>query len=173
MFEYLMPTLVMQTFPLTLLDQTYGGAVDRQRAFGQDHGIPWGTSESAYNLRDRHHTYQYHAFGVPGLALERRIGQDLVVAPYATALALAVQPQRAFANLAVLETKGALGEFGFYDSLDYTRHPPDARFTIVRNYMAHHVGMSLVALTNVLTGQAWPRRFHADPLVQAAERLLH
>ena len=124
MFEYLMPTLVMQSFPLTLLDQTYHGAVHSQMAFGRDHGVPWGTSESAYNLRDRHHTYQYHAFGVPDLALERRIGQDIVVAPYATALALTVEPERALANLAALEERGALGTYGFYDALDYTRPAP-------------------------------------------------
>ncbi|MEK7403367.1 MAG: glucoamylase family protein [Gemmatimonadota bacterium] len=173
MFEYLMPTLVMQVFPLTLLDQTYRSAVKRQMAYGADHGVPWGTSESAYNLRDRHATYQYRAFGVPQLALERRIGQDLVVAPYATALALAVAPRRAFANLAALEAKGALGDFGFYDALDYTRPEPGKRYAIVRNYMAHHVGMSLVALTNALMGDIWPRRFHAEPLVRAAELLLH
>jgi cyclic beta-1,2-glucan synthetase len=173
MFEYLMPTLVMQAFPLTLLDQTHRSAVRRHMAYGEDHGVPWGTSESAYNLRDRHHTYQYRAFGVPELALERRIGQDLVVAPYATALALTVAPQQAFANLAALEQRGALGDFGFYDALDYTRPEPGKRYAIVRNYMAHHVGMSLVALTNALAGDVWPRRFHAEPLVRAAELLLH
>jgi len=173
MFEYLMPTLVMRAFPLTLLDQTYRGAVRRQIAYGADHGVPWGTSESAYNLRDRHLTYQYRAFGVPDLALERRIGQDLVVAPYATALALAVDPEAAFANLAVLETKGALGRYGFYDALDYTRPVPGQRYAIVRNYMAHHIGMALVAFTNAVTGQLWQRRFHADPLVRSVELLLH
>jgi cyclic beta-1,2-glucan synthetase len=173
MFEYLMPSLVMRVFPLTLLDQTQHSAVRRQIAYGHDHGVPWGTSESAYNLRDRHHTYQYRAFGVPELALERRIGQDLVVAPYATVLALAVAPARAFENLAALEKKGALGDFGFYDALDYTRPDPGKRYAIVRNFMAHHVGMSLVALTNALTDGIWPRRFHADPLVRAAELLLH
>ena len=173
MFEYLMPTLVMQAFPDTLLDQTYHSAVHRHIEFGKDHGVPWGTSESAYNLRDRHQTYQYRAFGVPELALERRIGQDLVVAPYATALALTVAPDRAFANFATLDEHGALGDYGFYDALDYTRPAPGERFAVVRNYMAHHVGMSLVALTNALTGQIWPRRFHADPLVRSAELLLH
>ena len=173
MFEYLMPTLVMQAFPDTLLDQTYRSAVHRQVMFGKHHGVPWGTSESAYNLRDRHQTYQYRAFGVPELALERRIGQDLVVAPYATALALTVAPERAFANFAALEEKGALGSYGFYDALDYTRPAPGERYAVVRNYMAHHVGMSLVALTNAVTDGIWPRRFHAEPLVRSAELLLH
>ncbi|HEU4996928.1 MAG TPA: glucoamylase family protein [Gemmatimonadaceae bacterium] len=173
MFEYLMPTLVMRSFPLTLLDQTYRSAVERQMAYGREHGVPWGTSESAYNLRDRHLTYQYRAFGVPDLALERRIGQDLVVAPYASALALSVAPEGALANLATLEAKGALGDFGFFDSLDYTRPEPGKRFAIVRNYMAHHVGMSLVSLANLLNDRLWQRRFHADPLVRSVELLLH
>jgi cyclic beta-1,2-glucan synthetase len=173
MFEYLMPTLVMRSYPYTLLDQTYHSAVKRQIAFGDDHGVPWGTSESAYNLRDRHATYQYRAFGVPDLALERRIGQDLVVAPYASALALDVAPERALENLAKLESKGALGDYGFFDALDYTRPEPGSRYAIVRNHMAHHVGMSLVALTNVLNDRVWKKRFHADPLVRAVELLLH
>ncbi|HMC54554.1 MAG TPA: glucoamylase family protein [Gemmatimonadaceae bacterium] len=173
MFEYLMPSLVMRSFPQTLLDQTYRSAVKRQMAFGVDHGVPWGTSESAYNLRDRHFTYQYRAFGVPELALERRIGQDLVVAPYATALALAVAPQHAMENLATLEQMGALGEFGFHDALDYTRPEPGERFAIVRNYMAHHVGMSLLAIANAVRDNVWQRRFHADPVVRASELLLH
>lgn len=173
MFEYLMPSLVMQSFPFTLLDQTFRGAVRRQIAYGDEHGVPWGTSESAYNLRDRHFTYQYRAFGVPDLALERRIGQDLVVAPYASALALAIEPHRALANLAKLEHHGALGDCGFYDALDYTRPVPGSRYAVVRTYMAHHVGMSLVALANVLTERVWQRRFHADPLVRSVELLLH
>ena len=173
MFEYLMPTLVMRSFPFTLLDQTYRSAVRRQVAHGADHGVPWGTSESAYNLRDRHLTYQYRAFGVPELALERRIGQDLVVAPYASALALVVDPERALANLATLEAKGALSDYGFYDALDYTRPDPGKRFAIVRNHMAHHIGMSLVALANVLLDHVWQRRFHADPVVRSVELLLH
>ncbi|MEX2179429.1 MAG: glucoamylase family protein [Gemmatimonadaceae bacterium] len=173
MFEYLMPTLVMRSFPFTLLDQTYRSAVRRQIAFGAGHGVPWGTSESAYNLRDRHHTYQYRAFGVPDLALERRIGSDLVVAPYAAALALAVEPERALANLGAMEAKGALGEYGFYDALDYTRPEPGNRYALVRNFMAHHIGMSLVAMTNALTGRVWQQRFHADPLVRSVELLLH
>jgi cyclic beta-1,2-glucan synthetase len=173
MFEYLMPTLVMRSFPFTLLDQTFRGAVQRQIAYGLDHGVPWGTSECAYNLRDRHLTYQYRAFGVPDLALERRIGQDIIVAPYASALALAVAPRQALSNLGVLEGKGALGDYGFYDALDYTRPAAGARYALVRTFMAHHVGMSLVALTNALTEDLWPRRFHTDPLVRSAQLLLH
>jgi cyclic beta-1,2-glucan synthetase len=173
MFEYLMPALVMHAFPLTLLDQTYGGAVRRHVAYGAGRGVPWGVSESAYNVRDRHLTYQYRAFGVPDLALKRGLARDLVIAPYASALAAMVDADAALDNLAALERKGALGPYGFRDALDYTRPEPGERYAVVRNYMAHHVGMSLVALTNVLAGDLWPRRFHADPLVRAAELLLH
>lgn len=172
-FEYLMPGLVMRTLPSTILDQTYDGVVLRHIAFGAERMVPWGVSESAYNLRDRHLTYQYRAFGVPDLALKRGLGRDLVVAPYATALAMMVDPMRSIENLATLEGKGALGDYGFRDALDYTRPEPGRRYAIVSTYMAHHVGMSLVALTNALTEDVWCRRFHAEPLVKAVELLLH
>ena len=173
MFEYLMPALVMRSFPLTLLDQTARGAVRRQMSYAAALGLPWGVSESAYNLRDRHLTYQYRAFGVPDLALKRGLGRDLVIAPYASALAAMVEPVAALDNLGLLERKGALGPYGFRDALDYTRPEPGARYAVVQNYMAHHLGMSLVALTNVLTTDVWQQRFHADPLVRSAELLLH
>ena len=173
MFEYLMPLLVMRSFPETLLDQTYGSALRRQMAYGAEHGAPWGVSESAYNLRDRHLTYQYRAFGVPDLALKRGLGRDYVVAPYAAALAVMVDAPRALANLAALEGMGTLGPYGFRDAVDYTRPDPGTRHAVVRTYMAHHIGMSLVALTNALTAQRWQRRFHDDPMVRAAELLLH
>ena len=173
MFEYLMPALVMRSFPGTILDDTCTGAVRRHIAYAARYGVPWGVSESAYNLRDRHHTYQYRAFGVPDLALKRGLGRDLVIAPYASALAAQVVPRRAIANLTALEALGALGAYGFRESLDYTRPGNGQRFAMVCTWMAHHVGMSLVALTNALTGQRWQRRFHADPLVRATELLLH
>jgi cyclic beta-1,2-glucan synthetase len=173
MFEYLMPALVMQSFPHTVLDQTYRAAVRRHVAYGAARGVPWGVSESAYNFRDRQLTYQYRAFGVPDLGLKRGLGHDLVIAPYATLLAAMVEPQKAFANLAVLEGKGALGPYGFRDALDYTRPEPRQRFAVVGNYMAHHVGMSLVALDNVLCARTWQQRFHADALVRSVELLLH
>ena len=172
MFEYLMPALVMRSFPFTVLGDTYESTVRRQIAYGAERHVPWGVSESAYNLRDRHLTYQYRAFGVPDLALKRGLGSDLVIAPYASALALMVEPARAMANLEAEEQLGALGEYGFRDAIDYTRPDPGQRFAIVKNYMAHHIGMSIVALTNVLEGEVWQRRFHDDPLVRAAELLL-
>ena len=173
MFEYLMPVLVMRSFPFTLLAQTHRGALDRQIAWGGAQGIPWGTSESAYNMRDRHRTYQYRPFGVPDLALKRGLGRELVVAPYATALATMIDPLRALANLRRLEGTGALGHYGFRDAVDYTRPDPDQPYAVVGTYMAHHIGMSLVALTNALASEVWQRRFHADPVVRSAELLLH
>ncbi|HYD51052.1 MAG TPA: glucoamylase family protein [Gemmatimonadaceae bacterium] len=172
MFEYLMPSLVMRSYPNTVLDQTLLGAVRRQRAYAAARDVPWGVSESAYNLRDRHLTYQYRAFGVPDLALKRGLGRDLVIAPYATALAAMVDPIAALENFAALERLGALGPYGFRDALDYTRPTPGARYALVHAYMAHHIGMSLVALANLLTGDRWPERFHADPAVRAVELLL-
>jgi cyclic beta-1,2-glucan synthetase len=173
MFEYLMPALVMRSFPFTLLDQTYQGAVHRQIAFASSRGVPWGISECAYNLRDHAQTYQYRTFGVPDLALKRGLDADLVVAPYASALAALVEPTKALTNLRLLERRGALGPYGFRDALDFTRPIPGQAFAVVENYMAHHLGMGLVALTNALTADRWQDRFHADPLVRAAQLLLH
>ncbi len=171
-FEYLMPVLVMHSFPFTLLGETYPAAVRRHIAYGEERGVPWGISESAYNVRDHHFTYQYRAFGVPDLGLKRGLGRDLVVAPYATALAAMIEPERALANLHALEQKGALGAYGFYDALDYSRPEPGRRFAIVRNFMAHHIGMSLVSLGNALLGAPWHARFQRDPMVRAAALLL-
>jgi len=178
MFEYLMPLLVMPPRPFSLLDQTCHSAVHRQIAYARGRGVPWGISESAYNVRDRHDTYQYRAFGVPDLALKRGLASDLVIAPYATALAASVDAHAALRNFDELERQGALGAYGFYDALDYTRVAPDERVAVVRTFMAHHVGMSLVALDNALSiGEAeadgiWQRRFMADAAVRAAALLL-
>jgi cyclic beta-1,2-glucan synthetase len=173
MFEYLMPLLVMRSYPFTMLAQTYDGAVARHIAYGSERGVPWGVSESAYNVRDRHLTYQYRPFGVPDLALKRGLGRELVIAPYASVLATMVAPWRALANLRQLESLGALGRYGFRDALDFTRPDPENDYALVHTYMAHHMGMGLVALTNALTSQVWQRRFHADPVVRSAELLLH
>src|SRR6266850_2166196 len=105
MFEYLMPMLVMRSYPFTILAQTYAGALSRQISYGHERGVPWGVSESAYNVRDRRLTYQYRPFGVPDLALKRGLGRELVIAPYATVLAAMIDPQPALANLALLESK--------------------------------------------------------------------
>ncbi len=174
MFEYLMPLLVMRSPSRSLLEQTYRLVVRRQVAYGVELGVPWGVSESAYNVRSLELTYQYSNFGVPGLGLKRGLSEDVVIAPYATALAAMVDPAAASRNLARLVKAGADGRFGFYEALDYTgvRLPEGEAFAIVRAYMAHHQGMSLVAIANVLHDGAMRARFHAEPIVQSAELLL-
>jgi cyclic beta-1,2-glucan synthetase len=174
MFEYLMPLLLMRRYPETLLDATYKAAVARQIAYGNERGVPWGISESAYNARDLAMNYQYRAFGVPGLGLKSGLDDDLVVAPYATALALPVHPTEALANLRALIADEMLGAYGLYEAVDYTpnRLPPGQERAIVRSFMAHHQGMSLLAFVNALRGDVMQQRFHAEPLVKSAEMLL-
>ena len=179
LFEYLMPLLVMRSYPRTLLDESCQLVVRRQMDYGAQYGVPWGISESAYNLVDRHGTYQYKAFGIPGLGLKRGLGDEVVVAPYATALAAMIDPAAATANLRRLSAVGLEGQYGFFDAIDYTQRGPDAvgrdgpaRGVVVPAYMAHHQGMTLVALGNALLGNRMVERFHADPQVQATELLL-
>src|SRR5271166_2651026 len=174
MFEYLMPSLVMRAPAGSLLEQTSRLIVRRQIAYGSSLGLPWGVSESAYNTRDLEFTYQYSNFGVPGLGLKRGLGDNAVVAPYATALAAMVDPSAAARNFARLASVGALGRYGFYEALDYTpiRLPEDASVAIVRAFMAHHQGMTIVAIANALLDGAMRARFHAEPMVQATELLL-
>ncbi|HEU4595677.1 MAG TPA: glucoamylase family protein [Pyrinomonadaceae bacterium] len=174
MFEYLMPLLVMRSYERTLLDETYRAVVRRQIEYGEEHGVPWGISESAYNARDLYLNYQYGPFGVPGLGFKRGLSEDLVVTPYATMLAALVEPRRALANLRRLAREGALARYGFYEAIDYTpeRLPQTQQRAVIRAFMAHHQGMSLVALDNLLNRDVMQRRFHAEPLVQATELLL-
>jgi cyclic beta-1,2-glucan synthetase len=174
MFEYLMPQLMMSNFPNTLLDQSARAAVSRQIEYGRQRGVPWGISESCYNATDVHQVYQYRAFGVPGLGFKRGLGDDLVIAPYATALALTVLPREASRNLQTLAERGFLGAYGFYEAVDYTptRVPRGKDHALVRTFMAHHQGMSLLAFAHVLLDQPMQRRFMSDPLVRATELLL-
>jgi cyclic beta-1,2-glucan synthetase len=174
MFEYLMPALVMRSPAGSLLSQTYELVVRRQIAYGAERGVPWGVSESAYNARDLDFAYQYSSFGVPGLGLKRGLSEDVVVAPYATALAAMIDPAAATQNFARLAEAGGRGSYGFYEALDYTRTrlPEGKDVAVVRAYMAHHQGMLLVAFDNVLNDGAMRTRFHAEPIVQATELLL-
>ncbi|TAK02465.1 MAG: glycosyl transferase [Chloroflexota bacterium] len=174
MFEYLMPALVMHAPPRSLLDQTYQLVVARQMSYAAERGVPWGISESAFNARDLARTYQYSSFGVPGLGLKRGLSEDVVVAPYATALGAMIDPEAAVRNFARLSAAGASGPFGFREALDYTarRLPEGATVAVINSYMAHHQGMALVAIGNVLNDDVMVSRFHADPIVQATELLL-
>ncbi len=174
MFEYLMPALVMRSPGGSLLTQTYGLVVRRQMEYGAERGVPWGVSESAYNGRDLDRTYQYSSFGVPGLGLKRGLGEDVVIAPYATALAAMIDPAAALHNFLRLEKAGGSGAYGFYEALDYTsrRLPEGETVAVVRTFLAHHQGMSVISIANLVNHGVMPGRFHAEPMVQATELLL-
>lgn len=174
MFEYLMPSLVMRAPSGSLVEQTSRLVVQRQVNYGANLGTPWGISESAFNARDIELTYQYSNFGVPGLGLKRGLGVDAVIAPYATALAAMVDPQAAAANFVRLTDVGGKGRYGFYEALDYTpsRVPEGEHVAIVRAFMAHHQGMTIVAIADALLDGVMRTRFHRDPVVQATELLL-
>ena len=174
MFEYLMPMLVMPTYDNTLLDQTCKAAVARQIEYGNQRGVPWGISESGYNTVDVHLNYQYRAFGVPGLGLKRGLAEDLVIAPYASVMALMVAPEEACQNLQRLAGDGFMGKFGFYEAIDYTpaRQRRKQSNAVVRSFMAHHQGMCLLALDYLLMDRPMQRRFESDRLFQAVMPLL-
>jgi len=175
MFEYLMPALVMPHHENTLLEQTCHSVIQRQIEYGRQHNVPWGISESGYNATDVQHTYQYRAFGVPGLGLKRGLADDLVVAPYATMLALPFAPREACENLMRLSSQEkALGLYGMYEAIDFTpsRVPRGKSHVVVRSFMTHHQGMGLVALANLLLNGPMIRRFMSDPSVRATEVLL-
>lgn len=174
MFEYLMPALVMRSPDGSMLSQTYRQIVRRQIDYGAERHVPWGVSESAFNARDLTLTYQYSGFGVPGLGLKRGLSEDIVIAPYATALAAMIFPSAAMENFKRIAKAGGEGRYGYYEALDYTksRLPEDQDVAVIHAFMAHHQGMSLVALANVLEDGIMRARFHADPIVQATELLL-
>src|SRR5687767_2570687 len=174
-----MPLLLTRTYPDTLLDVSCRMAIRRQMDYAAKLGVPWGVSEAAYSAVDRHDTYQYKAFGVPGLGVKRGLADDTVVAPYASALAAMLLPTESASNLRRLSALGLESEYGFFDSVDYTDRGQDAERdiegrapVIVHTYMAHHQGMTLVALANALFDGRMVSRFHADSRVQATELLL-
>jgi len=174
MFEYLMPMLVMPTYESTLLEQTCNASVARQIEYGKKRSVPWGISECGYNAIDVHQNYQYRAFGVPGLGLKRGLAEDLVIAPYASALALMVTPGEACRNLIRLADEGFDTRFGFYEAIDYTpaRLPRGQSSVVVRSFMAHHQGMSLLSMAHLLLDRPMQKRFASDPLFQATMLLL-
>ncbi|HEM46548.1 MAG TPA: hypothetical protein ENO23_05820, partial [Alphaproteobacteria bacterium] len=174
MFEYLMPALLMRSYPGTLLHQTAAGVVDCQIEYARDKGVPWGISESSYYRFDAAENYQYRGFGVPRLGRKRGLDEDLVIAPYASLLALPVDAGAVVRNVDDLVERGAMGYYGFYESIDYTprRLPLGREQAIVRSYMAHHQGMILVALANRLLDGTIVEAFHRDPRVEGVELLL-
>ncbi|MEP7028306.1 MAG: glucoamylase family protein [Candidatus Eisenbacteria bacterium] len=182
MFEYLLPLLLMRSHPQTLLENACRALLRAQIRYGQHNGVPWGISESAYDVQDAHGTYQYRAFGLPGAGLKRGLSNDLVIAPYATALAAILDPAAAASNLRRLTRVGALGRYGFVEALDFTPRQAQssdaeaatapARMRVVDAAFAHHQGMSLLALAAAVLGAPMVRRFHSDPRVEATEPLL-
>jgi cellobiose phosphorylase len=174
MFEYLMPMLVMPSYEGSLLEQSCQAAVARQISYGNQRSLPWGVSESGYNAVDAALNYRYHAFGVPGLGLKRGLAEDQVIAPYACTLALMVAPEAACANLQRLAACGLDGRYGFYEAIDYTpsRQLRGQSGAIVHSFMAHHQGMSLLALAHLLLDRPMQRRFESDPQCQATLLLL-
>ena len=174
MFEYLMPSLVMREPDGSLISQTCELAVQRQILYGSEKVVPWGISESAYNKRDIHLTYQYSNFGVPDLGLKRGLGADLVVAPYATILGSMFESASGVENLRKIQALGGRGQYGFYEAIDFTpaRLPKGQTSVVIKAYMAHHQGMSLVAIANIFKNEIMRDRFHAEPMVQATELLL-
>ncbi len=174
MFEYLMPLLVMPNYENTLLDETYGGTVEKQIEYGRQQDVPWGVSESCYNLVDNSLTYQYRAFGVPGLGFKRGLGQDLVIAPYATVMALMIEPVQSYRNLQRLKDEGIEGRYGFFESIDYTpvRLSRDQTRAVIQTFMAHHQGMGFLSLAYLLLNQPMQRRFEADVQFQTSLLLL-
>jgi len=174
MFEYLMPPLVMKEAQGSILNQTSKLIIRRQIQYGNSRNVPWGISEAAYNARDRELTYQYTNFGVPGLGLKRGLGQNTVIAPYATVLAAQFTPRESVSNLERLRRIGALGRHGYHDAVDFTpqRLPEGADHVVVRNYMAHHSGMTIAAVANAIFEGRLRDRFHSDPVIESAELLL-
>lgn len=173
-FEYLMPRLVMPEYPNTLLDQTNQAMIQRQIEYGNQRGVPWGISESGYNMVDAQLNYQYRAFGVPGLGLKRGLGEDLVIAPYATVMSLTVAPEEACDNLKQLSSDGFEGRYGFFEAIDYTasRLPRGQANVVIRSFMVHHQGMSLLSLAYLLLDKPMQKRFAADLSFQATLLLL-
>jgi len=174
MFEYLMPLLLMPTYESTLLDRTYHAVVERQIEYARKRSIPWGISESGYNVTDTSLNYQYRAFGIPGLGFKRGLADDLVIAPYAAVMGLMVNPFSACRNLEKMKSYGYLGDYGFYEAIDFTRSrvPPGQKYSIIQSFMAHHQGMSMLSLAYVLLGRPMQRRFMSDLTLQSSVMLL-
>ena len=174
MFEYLMPLLVMPTYENTLLDQTIKAVVQKQIEYGKKHSIPWGMSESGYNMLDAHLNYQYRAFGVPGIGFKRGLGEDLVISPYSTIMALMVAPLEAYKNLRVLKEDGYEADYGFYEAIDFTtsRLLRKQKRVVIKSFMAHHQGMSLLSLSYLLLNRPMQQRFESDVHLKSTLLLL-
>ena len=173
-FEYLMPNLNLKRYEGSLLDESSKFAIMSQKDYCSELGVPWGVSESAYNLRDLNNNYQYKAFGIPWLGLKRGLEYDLVVSPYSTFLALQDGEKSAIHNINELKKVGAFGEYGFYEAVDYTlnRLKKGEKYAVVKTYMAHHQGLILNSINNVLNQDIIQKRFNNNPEIEAVNILL-
>ncbi len=174
MFEYMMPLLIMKTYSNTLLDETYSFVIKCQKKYAKQRGMPWGISESGFNSLDINNDFQYKAIGVPSLGLKRGLIEDAVAAPYATLLALAIEPEEALKNISLLREEGLSGPYGFYEAADYTKErlPFETKRAIIKSFMAHHLGMSLLSLNNFINNDIMQERFFSDHEMNAAKLLL-
>jgi cellobiose phosphorylase len=174
MFEYFMPLIIMKSYPNTLLEETYRAVVELQKKYCRDRNVPWGISESAFYYFDVSLNYQYKAFGVPGLGLKRGLINELVISPYSSVMALQIDLKGALSNLNTLISLGMEGRYGLYEAIDYTkeRMQKGKKEAIIKSFMVHHEGMSLMALNNVLRDNIFQKRFHRIPRIKAAELLL-
>ncbi len=171
MFEYLMPALWMRSYPDTLLARSLGAVVRIQRAFAQTKGLPWGVSESGHSERDDSGNYGYYAFGVPDVAVSAEATAGPVISPYSTFLTLSIAPDEAMINLRRMVSADWSGPYGLYESIDFRRSK--TRPEVIRAWMAHHQGMSLLAILNLLCDSVVQRWFHDNAIIQSVERLLH
>lgn len=174
MFEYFMPFQIMKNFDNTLWDLTYSSVIKSQKAYAEKKGIPFGISESAFYEFDVAQNYQYKAFGVPGIGLKRGLEDELVVSPYSTIMTLPYEKTGAIENLKLLKDIGAFGRYGYIEAIDYTKQRIGSgeNDKEVRCYMVHHLGMSLMALDNLLNKNILQQRFHRIPEIKAVELLL-
>jgi cyclic beta-1,2-glucan synthetase len=174
MFEYLMPNLFLRSYPDTLMSVSVQGAILHQMAYAKTRHIPWGISESGFYHFDANLNYQYRAFGVPGLGFKRSLDDDLVVAPYASLMSIQYAPQAVAKNLVALREYGSFGQYGLYESVDFTAARLKAGETsiVIHEYMTHHQGMILMALANYFHNDIMVQRMHNDARIQTIELLL-
>lgn len=172
-FEYLMPNIVMPTYKKSLIDNANEFCIYAQKEYSKKQGIPWGISESAYNIKDLNYNYQYKAFGIPWIGLKRGLEDDLVVAPYATALALEKDFESAYSNLETLQAYGAFSEYGFFESIDFTpSRNVNQNYELVKTHMAHHQALILISINNLLNKNILKKYFSKNVEIMATEILL-
>ncbi len=174
MFEYFMPNLMMKNYEYSILDETYHSVLQAQIDYGNSKNKPWGVSESGYYFFDLDLNYQYKACGIPNIGFKRGLINDYVVSPYSTYLALNFDKEACFSNLNILRAEGAEGPYGLYEAIDYTqeRLNQNEDKKIVKSYMAHHMGMSLLSINNFMNNNIMQERFHSNPIVKTGELLL-